>query len=63
MFHQAAAIADGTWQGGIVWEDLETGATYIAPFGKTNRQVPGFLKNDLGTIEDGIIDGSIPTMP
>ncbi|MDH3425073.1 MAG: BMP family ABC transporter substrate-binding protein [Acidimicrobiia bacterium] len=63
VFNQAAAIADGTWQGGEVWEDLESGAVDIAPFAKTNRQVPGFLKNDLKDIRAGIIDESIATMP
>ena len=37
--------------------------SYIAPFAKTNDQVPGFLKNDLKSIEQGILEGSIPTTP
>ncbi len=63
VFNQVAAISSGTWQGGVVWEDLASGATYIAGFGKTNPQVPGNLKNDLKAISRSIIDGSIPTMP
>jgi basic membrane protein A len=63
VFNQAAAVADGTWQGGQVWEDLESEATYIAPFAKTNDQVRGLLRNGLISIEEGIIDGSIPTTP
>jgi basic membrane protein A len=63
VFSQAAAIADGPWQGGVVWEGLGSGGAYIAPFAKTTSQVPGFLKNDLKGIEEGIIDGSVPTIP
>ncbi len=29
LFNQAAALASGTWQGGVVWEDLASGATDI----------------------------------
>ncbi len=63
VFNQASAIVSGSWQGGVVWEDLASGATYIAGFGKTNPQVPGYLKNDLKAISEAITDGTIPTMP
>ncbi len=63
VFNQASAIVSVSWQGGVVWEDLASGATYIAGFGKTNPQVPGYLKNDLKAICEAIIDGTIPTMP
>jgi polar amino acid transport system substrate-binding protein len=35
----------------------------IAPFHRLDKQVPGFLRNDLGAIRAGIIDGTIPTLP
>lgn len=63
IVHQAVAIADGSWQGVAVWEDLASGGTYIADFGRANRHVPGYLKNDLKAIRVGIADGSIPTIP
>lgn len=63
VFNQVAALVDGAWTPGIVFEGLETGTVDIAPFHKLNPVVPGFLKNDLQSIRAGIIDGSIPTLP
>lgn len=63
VFNQAAAVADGTWSGGLVIEGLDDGSVEIAPFHKTNPAVRGFVRNDLKTLRDGIIDGSIPTLP
>lgn len=63
VFNQTASLVAGTWMGGFWFEGLESGGVDIAPFGKLNRAVPGFLKNDLDSIRAGIIDGSIPTLP
>lgn len=63
VFNQAAAIADGTWSGGLVYEGLAGGAVDIAKFHKTNRDVPGFLSHDLKELRAGIIDGTIVTLP
>jgi basic membrane protein A len=63
IFNQIEALVNSTWQGGIVIEGLESGSVDIAKFHKLNRYVPGFLKNDLKSIRESIIDGSIPTTP
>ncbi len=63
VFNQTAVLVDGTWTADLVFEGLETGGVDIAPFHMLNREVPGFLKNDLKSIRTGIIDGSIPTTP
>lgn len=63
VFNQIAAVVDGTWSAGLVFEGLETGSVDIAPFYALNSRVSGFLKNDLKTIRLGIVDGSIPTTP
>lgn len=62
-FSQIEALVDGRWEGGTIWEGLETGAVYIAPFHKLNNQIPGTIKNDLKDLREGIINGSIPTRP
>ncbi|MEA2000368.1 MAG: BMP family ABC transporter substrate-binding protein [Actinomycetota bacterium] len=63
VFNQIAALVDGTWSDGEVFEGLSDGSVEIAPFHKLNSAVPGFLKNDLKGLRAGIIDGTIPTMP
>jgi basic membrane protein A len=63
VFNQIAALVDGTWSGGTVFEGLAEGSVEIAPFHKLNRDVPGFLKNDLKALRTGIVEGTIPTMP
>ncbi len=62
-FNQIKALVDGRWEGGTIWEGLDTGAVYIAPFHKLNNQIPGTIKNDLKDLREGIINGSIPTRP
>ena len=57
------ALVDGSWQPGVVVEDLAGDAVDIAPFHRTSNQVPGFVRRDLRDIRAGIIDGSIPTLP
>jgi basic membrane protein A len=63
VFNQTAALVDGSWVAGLVFEGLESGAVDIAPFHKLTSGVSGFLKNDLMAIRVGIIDGTIPTTP
>ena len=63
VYNQIAALVNGTWSGGKILEDLSSGAVDIAPFHKLNRDVPGFLKNDLKELRAGIIEGTVPTMP
>jgi basic membrane protein A len=63
VYRQVEALVGGTWESGVVVEDLASGGIDIAPFHKTNNQVPGFVRNDLREIRTGIIDGTIPTLP
>lgn len=63
VFNQIEALVNGTWQNGIVLEGLESNSVDIAKFQKINKSVPGFIKRDLKDIREGIINGSIPTMP
>ena len=63
VFHQAEAIVDGTWMGGLVLEGLDDESVDIAQFRKANRYVPGMLKQDLKDLRAGIIEGTIPTLP
>lgn len=62
-FNQIAALVEGTWSGGEVYEDLASSGVDIAPFRKLNRIIPGYLKNDLKDLRTGIIEGTIPTLP
>lgn len=62
-YNQIKALVDDTWASGVLWAGLEEDAVDIAPFHKLNNQVPEYLKNDLNGIREGIIDGSIPTLP
>lgn len=63
VYNNIAALVDGSWPTGWVWEDLESGGVDIAPFHKTRNQVSGQLNHDLKGLRDGIIDGTIPTLP
>ena len=63
VFNQTAALVDGTWMGGFVFEGLESGGVDIAPSHKLNWAVPGFLRNDLKSSRADIVDGSIQTLP
>lgn len=63
VFNQIAELVGGTWAAGEVLEGLASGAAEIAPFHKLNRDVPGFLKNDLKDLRAGIIEGTIQTTP
>lgn len=62
-YHAVEVFVTGTWESGLIWEDLASGGVDIAPFHKTNDQIPGFLKNDLKAVREGIIGGWIATMP
>jgi basic membrane protein A len=62
-YDQIQALVDDTWTSGVFWVGLEEDSVDIAPFYKLNDQVPGYLKNDLKGIREGIIDDSIPTLP
>jgi basic membrane protein A len=62
-YHQIEALVDGSWASGLVVEDLASGGVDLAPFHRTNNQVPGLVRPALRDIREGIIDGSIPTLP
>lgn len=62
-YHQIQALARGTWAPGVLEEDLASGGVAIAPFHRTKRQVPAYVRSDLRKIRTGIINGSIPTLP
>lgn len=62
-YHQIQALAKGTWAPGVLEEDLASGGVAIAPFHRTKRQVPAYVRSDLRKIRTGIINGSIPTLP
>jgi basic membrane protein A len=63
VFNQIEALVNGTWHSGFVVEGLESGSVDIAKFHKLKRDVPAFIRKDLKGIREGIIDGSIPTIP
>jgi len=63
VYHQIQALVEGTWQPGLVVEDLASDGVDIAPFHNLKKQVPGSLSNDLKAIRAGIIDETIPTLP
>ena len=63
VFNLIETLVNGPLQGGIVFEGLESASVDIAKFQKLNMDVPGFIKQDLKDIREGIIKGSIPTTP
>lgn len=62
-YRQIEALVDGSWTAGLVSEDLASGGVGLAPFHRTNSQVPGFVRPDLRDIRAGIVNGDIPTLP
>lgn len=59
----ARAIADGTFSGGTKVATLANDGVGIAPFHDLDSLVPQKVKDDLPTIIQGIIDGTIKTKP
>lgn len=62
-YRQIEALVDGSWASGFVFENLATGGVDLAPFHRTNNQVPGFVRPALRDIRAGIVDGTILTLP
>ena len=62
-YHVIASLVDGSWAAGTVDEDLASGGVDIAPFHRTNNQVPGFVRPSLLQVRAGILDGTISTLP
>ena len=62
-YRQIEALVDGSWASGLVLENLATGGVDLAPFHRTNNQVPGFVRPALRDIRAGIVNGTIPTLP
>lgn len=59
----ARAIADGTFSGGTKVATLANDGVGIAPFHDLDSIVPQKVKDDLPSIIQGIIDGTIKTKP
>lgn len=62
-YRQIQALVDDSWTSGLIFESLTTGGTDLAPFHRTNNQVPGFVRPALRDIRAGIVNGTIPTLP
>lgn len=57
------SLADESWASGIIVEDLASGGVDLAPFHRTNNQVPGPVRPALRDIRAGILDGTIAALP
>lgn len=62
-YRQIEALVDDSWTSGLIFENLESGGVDLAPFHRTNNQVPGFVRPALRDIRAGIVNGTIPTLP
>lgn len=62
-YHVIESLVDGSWSAGVVVEDLASGGADLAPFHRTNNQVPGLVRPALRDLRAAIIDGTIPTLP
>jgi basic membrane protein A len=62
-YHVIESLVDGSWSAGVVVEDLASGGADLAPFHRTNNQVPGVVRPALRDLRAAIIDGTIPTLP
>ena len=58
-FNAIKAVVDGTFEGGVTVGTLANGGVGLAPFHDFDAAVPQELKDQLATIQAGIIDGSI----
>jgi basic membrane protein A len=54
---------DGKFKGGTYVGTLANNGVGIAPFHELDSQVPQTVKDELNTIKQGIIDGSISVKP
>ena len=62
VFETIAQMADGTFEGNKSYiGTLENGGVDLAPFNTFEDQIPQTLKDDLETIRQGLIDGTLST--
>jgi basic membrane protein A len=57
------SLVDGSWTPGLTIEDLASGGVDLAPFHRTNSQVPGAVRSTVRDVTAGIVAGTIPTLP
>ncbi len=58
-FNAIQSVVDGTFEGGVTVGTLENGGVGLAPFHDFDSAVPQELKDQIATIQAGIIDGSV----
>ncbi|MBI1351108.1 MAG: BMP family ABC transporter substrate-binding protein [Actinomycetales bacterium] len=58
-FNAIQSVVDGTFQGGVTVGTLDNGGVGLAPYHDFDSAVPQALKDQIETIQAGIIDGSI----
>ncbi len=58
-FNAIQSVVDGTFEGGVTVGTLDNGGVGLAPFHDMDASVPQELKDQLATIQAGIIDGSV----
>lgn len=61
VFETVSQMVDGTFAGGSYIGTLENHGVGLAPFNRFEDKVPQTLKDDLETIQQGLIDGTIST--
>lgn len=62
-YNQVEALVTGTWSPGVVQEDLVGEGVALAPFHRTQKEVPGVVRRELRLLEAAIIDGTVDTLP
>jgi basic membrane protein A len=58
-FNAIQSVVDGTFVGGVTVGTLENGGVGLAPYHDFDSAVPQELKDQIDTIRNGIIDGSV----
>ena len=61
LFRQIRDLVRGRWEPGVAIEDLSTKGVDLAPWHRSRRDVPHWLRHDLRKIERAIIRGDIET--
>jgi basic membrane protein A len=59
VFQVIESVMKGTFEGGLIVGTLANGGVDVAPFHDMESMVPGDLKQELATIRQGIVDGTI----
>jgi basic membrane protein A len=57
------SVMDGSFKGGVTVGTLDNGGVGLAPFHSFDSQVPQSMKDELDTVRQGIIAGTITTHP